>query len=397
MKRATLILAALLGLVGAANGNATTVAAGSSHRPVCDPVPTGELRCLTRVQLNQQGSPAVSTRPAGYGPAEFHQGYGLPASAKAPQTIAIIDAYDAPTIEQDLAKYSSTYQLPACTSQNGCFRKVNQRGVASTYPARNAGWALETSMDVEVAHALCENCSLLLVEADSANTGNLATAVNTAVKLGATVISNSYGGSEISNSSIVAAYNHPGVAITASAGDSGYGVSFPASLPTVVAVGGTSLTVSKAANGRYRYDGEAVWSGTGSGCSASFSAQSWQRAATGWGATSCSARRGMADVAADADPATGAAVYDSTPYSGQSGWYVLGGTSLSSPLIAAVFALADNANSTAYPASLLYAKPSGLHDITTGKNGNCATTMCHGTSGYDGPTGLGSPKGLSSF
>jgi subtilase family serine protease len=214
--------------------------------------------------------------------------------------------------------------------------------------------------------------------------------VNSAARLGATVISNSYGGSD---SSAMSAYNHPGIAITASSGDGGYGVESPASFNTVVAVGGTTLTLG-AGN---TYGGEAVWSGAGSGCSSLNTAQSWQTAASGWAQTACGTKRGVADVAADADPASGAAVYDSTAYQGQKGWFQVGGTSLSAPLIAAVFALAGNAGSVNYAASLPYANTASLHDVTSGSNGSCSTTICRGAAGYDGPTGVGTPNGTGGF
>jgi subtilase family serine protease len=339
----------------------------------------------------------ATTSPTGYGPAQFHGAYNLPITSSATQTIAIVDAYDDPTAKTDLDTYNATYGLPAFPTCAGvvttaCFQKVNQNGNASPLPKKNSGWALEISLDVQIAHAICQNCKILLVEASSNSFSNLATAVNTAARMGANVISNSYGGSETS-STLGGAYDHPGVAITASSGDNGFGVESPASYNTVVAVGGTTLNVT-ASNG---YGGEAVWSGSGSGCSAYFTARSWQQSSSGWSATGCGTRRGVADVAADADPATGASVYDSTRYQGQSGWFRVGGTSLSAPLIGAVYALAGNAGSATYPASIPYAHTSSLHDVTSGSNGSCGTTMCTGAVGYDGPTGVGTPNGTGGF
>jgi subtilase family serine protease len=273
-----------------------------------------------------------------------------------------------------------------------CFQKLNQDGKASPLPRTNAGWALEISLDVEIAHAICQDCKILLVEAKSNSFSNLAAAVNTAAAMGANVISNSYGGSEL-NSTLSGAYDHPGVAITVSAGDAGYGVESPASLNTVVAVGGTTLTLG--ANNSY--GNETVWSGTGSGCSAYFAAQSWQTGLANWSATGCGSNRGVADVAADADPATGAAVYDSTRYQGRSGWFQVGGTSLSAPLIGAVYALAGDAGAVSYPASIAYSNAGSLHDVSQGSNGSCGTIMCNAGTGYDGPTGLGTPNGLGAF
>ena len=369
-------------------------AAGQSHRPVCaGPANAGAALCHAHVVTDARGTPHVTPAPAGYGPAQFRAAYNLPSGAPSPQTIAIVDAYDSPTVASDLNAYSSAYGLPQCTTANPCFKKVNQNGVAGSYPRKDAGWALEIALDVEIAHATCANCKILLVEASSNSLTNLAAAVNTAARLGATQISNSYGGGEWSGESGITAYNHPGIAITASSGDSGYGASFPAADPHVVAVGGTTLTLG-AANA---WAGERAWSGAGSGCSSSLSAPAWQTSLASWSLTGCGTKRGIADVAADADPATGAAVYDTTTYQGRSGWFKVGGTSLSAPLIAAVYALAGNAASASYPASLAYANPSALHDVTSGSNGSCATVMCRGAAGYDGPTGLGTPNGVGGF
>jgi len=392
--RRTLLACALAALAVLAAAPAAS-AAGQSHRPVCPgPANAGAALCHAHVVTDARGTPHVTSAPAGYGPAQFRTAYNLPSGAPAPQTIAIVDAYDSPTIESDLAVYSSTFGLPPCTTANGCFRKVNQNGAAGPYPIKNAGWALEIALDVEVAHAICPNCRILLVEASSNSLANLATAVNTAARLGATQISNSYGASEFSSEGTITAYDHPGIAITASSGDYGYGTSFPAASPTVVAVGGTTLTLGAGD----AWAGETVWSGAGSGCSAYLAAKPMQTSLGAWSLTGCGTKRAIADVAADADPATGAAVYDTTKYQGRSGWFTVGGTSLSAPLIAGVYALAGNAATVAYPASLPYANRSALHDVTSGSNGTCAyVRMCKGLVGYDGPTGLGTPNGVGSF
>jgi subtilase family serine protease len=370
-------------------------AAGESHRPVCPgPANVGAALCHSHVVTDARGTPQVTPAPSGYGPAQFHTAYSLPSGAPSPQTIAIVDAYDSPTIASDLNAYSAQYGLPQCTSANPCFRKVNQYGTAGSYPRKDAGWALEIALDVEIAHAICPNCTILLVEASNNSLANLATAVNTAARLGATQISNSYGGSEWSGEASITAYDHPGIAITASSGDSGYGSSFPAASPTVVAVGGTTLTLGT----DDAWAGETVWSGSGSGCSAYLAAKPMQTTLAAWSLTGCDTKRAIADVAADADPATGAAVYDTTTYQGRSGWFKVGGTSLSAPLIAGVYALAGNAATVSYPASLPYANRSALHDVTSGSNGTCTyVRMCKGLVGYDGPTGLGTPNGAGAF
>ena len=213
---------------------------------------------------------------------------------------------------------------------------------------------------------------------------NLATAVNYAASQGVSAISNSYGGSDSAQTS---AYNHPGIAITASTGDAGYGVESPASYDSVIAVGGTSLS---RASGTSRGWSETAWSGAGSGCSTQNAKPSWQTSAT-----QCSGKAN-ADVSAVADPNTGVAVYDSTPYQGYSGWQVYGGTSASSPIIASVYTMAGNLSG--YPASYTWAHATGLNDVTSGSNGSCSTSVwCHSGTGWDGPTGLGTPNGTSSF
>jgi subtilase family serine protease len=390
----SLILGSVLG--GALSATPAVAAnAHASSRAVCPAPAFGSARCHAVAVTDANGNVTAAVLPSGFGPAQFHGAYSLPTTAPSKQTIAIVDAYNDPTAKADLDTFNSTFGLPFFPNCGGaittaCFQKVNQAGNASPLPRKNAGWALEISLDVQVAHEICQNCKILLVEAKTASFANLSTAVNTAASLGATVISNSYGGSDTGPR---AAYNHPGIAITASSGDAGYGVESPASFNTVVAVGGTTLTIA-AGN---TYGSERVWSGAGSGCSSLNTARGFQTSTAGWAATGCGTRRGVADVAADADPSTGAAVYDSTAYQGRKGWFTVGGTSLSAPLIAAVYALAGNAGSANYPASLPYAHTSSLHDVTTGSNGTCGTTMCRGAAGYDGPTGVGTPNGLNAF
>jgi hypothetical protein len=346
--------------------------------------------CGAQVVTNSAGKPLVTSAappPNAYGPAQFHTAYHLPTLAPSFQTIAIVDAYDDPTIEADLGTFSANYGLPACTTANGCFKKVNQTG-GTTYPVANANWSLEISLDVETAHAMCQNCRILLVEASSASLASLGTAENEAVALGANVISNSWGAFEYSSETIDEAryFNHPGVAITASTGDDGYGVQFPASSRYVTAVGGTTLTL----NPDNTWKSESAWSGSGSGCSGLIPKPVWQT-------DKLCTHRTVADVAADADPNTGAAVYDSVPYSGQSGWFQVGGTSLAAPLIASVYALSGSAGSV-NAGSAPYANPAALHDVTSGSNGGCGGNyLCTAGPGYDGPTGLGTPNGLAAF
>jgi len=367
---------------------ATHAANGVSaqHVPVCGAVPDGFARCHSIRVDGGQVSPNVT--PSGYGPADLQSAYKLPsATAGSGQTVAIVDAYDDPNAESDLGVYRSQYGLSPCTAASGCFRKVNQSG-GTKAPRANGGWAQEISLDLDMVSAICPNCHILLVEASSASLTNLGTAVNEAAKLGATEISNSYGGSESSSDTSYDSsyYNHPGIAITVSSGDNGYGVQYPAASQYVTAVGGTTLNH----DGSTRGWSETVWSGAGSGCSAYDPKPSWQADA------GCSMRT-VADVSAVADPNTGVAVYDSYAYQGVSGWLVFGGTSVASPIIASVYALAGNAASVTYGA-YPYSHTSSLFDVTSGSNGSCGGAyLCTGAVGYDGPTGNGTPNGTAGF
>ena len=369
---------------------------------VCsDEVGPGVAHCLAHVRTDDQAKQATPSRHpnpsptatlgnnGAYDPLYLQSAYNAPSSTGGSgQIVAIVDAYDNPNVETDLAQYRSFFGLSPCTTANGCFRKVNQRG-ATTYPVANAGWGSEESLDVQMVSALCARCGILLVEADSASIGNLGAAVNRAVAMGANVVSNSYGASEYSGEATDATsyYNHPGVAIVASSGDSGYGVEFPAAAPDVAAVGGTSLT--QTSNTGTRSGSETVWSGAGSGCSAFVAKPVWQT-------DSVCTTRSVADVAAVADPNTGVWVYDSY---GSGGWAVYGGTSAAAPIVGSMYALANNpaGSSVQLPADP-WAAPGSLNDVTSGSNGTCSVAArCTGVTGYDGPTGLGTPHGVTAF
>lgn len=338
---------------------------------------SGWARCHALIATDEQNLPLATTAPQGFGPASFRQAYKT--SAGQATTVAVVVAYDAPRIANDLKTFSQTFGLPVlteCSSAKtlGCFKKVNQRG-GSSYPKPDSGWAVEASMDVESVHGMCPNCSIILVEADSPTLENLSIAVNEAAREGAKIISNSYGGPETADQTKYdSSYRHPGVAIVASSGDSGYGTSYPAASPEVVAVGGTSLRIQGS------NITETAWNGAGSGCSSYEPKPAWQRD------KNCK-RRSLADVAADADPATGAAIYDSYPTNGRSGWFKVGGTSLAAPLVAG--AIASSGKIAGQPA-WFYGNPAATRDITAGQNGNCPSYLCKSGIGYDGPTGLGS-------
>ena len=355
------------------------------HARVCPGAVAGSARCHSWVRVDAKGTPLATTAPSGYGPADLQSAYNV-AGGTATGTIAIVDAYDDPKAESDLGVYRSQYGLPACTTANGCFTKVGQTGGA--VPKANASWSQEISLDLDMASAICPTCKILLVEASSNSFANLSAAVDQAAKTpGVVAISNSYGGSEYSGEvNDQAHYNHPGIAITVSSGDNGYGVEFPAASQYVTAVGGTHLVRSSTARGWT----ETAWSGAGSGCSAYITKPSWQTDA------GC-ARRTVADVSAVADPNTGVAVYDSYAYRGASGWMVFGGTSVASPIIASVYALAGNTASINY-GSYPYSHTASLFDVTSGSNGTCGGSyLCTAVTGFDGPTGLGSPNGTGAF
>jgi subtilase family serine protease len=360
------------------------VAGGVSVDPVCGPVAVGYARCLA---LRATGGRHLSANagPAGYHPADLQSAYKLTTTGGAGQTVAIVDAFDDPNAESDLAVYRSQFGLPPCTTANGCFKKRDQTG-GTTYPPPNVGWAEEISLDLDMVSAICKNCHILLVEATNNSLANLAAAVNEAAILGAKEISNSYGGAEFSGeTSFAASYNHPGIPITASSGDHAYaaGPQVPAAYRTLTAVGGTNLQTKANARGWK----EKAWSGAGSGCSGFITKPAWQLD------TGCS-RRTIADVSAVADPATGVSVYDTY---GVGGWLVFGGTSVSAPIIASVYALAGN-GSAINNASFAYAHTASLFDVKKGSNGTCGGSyLCTGLPGYDGPTGLGTPNGTAAF
>jgi subtilase family serine protease len=344
---------------------------------VCAQTRSGFARCMSLIQLG------VQPDAGGYGPADLISAYKLPA-AKKQQTVGIVDAFDDPNAEADLGVYRAHYGLSACTTSNGCFKKVNQSGHTSPLPSPNVGWAEEISLDVDMVSAICPTCHILLVEGNTNSFSDLALSVDEAAKLKANAISNSYGGGESGGSGEDSHYNHPGHMITASSGDSGYGAQFPATSQYVTAVGGTHLVHDTNARGW----SETVWSGAGSGCSSFETKPSWQTD------TGCS-RRTEADTSADADPQTGVVVYDS--YGISPGFYIFGGTSVASPIIASVYALAGNSKTLTY-ASKIYSHTSKLYDVVSGSNGSCGGSyLCTGKVGYDGPTGWGTPHGIGAF
>jgi subtilase family serine protease len=364
---------------------ATSAASSAKVAAACAPAKAHTMTCFALRRTDIASALAISPNatPSGLGPANLVSAYKLPSSSTT-ATVAIVDAFDDPNAESDLGTYRSQFGLPACTTANGCFRKVNQNGATSPLPASNTGWAGEISLDVDMVSAICPSCHILLVEANSASDADLYTAVDYAATH-AKYVSNSWGGGEYSGQTTDDShFNHPGVAITVSSGDSGNGSEYPATSRFVTAVGGTSLRTASNARGWT----ETAWNGAGSGCSSFDAKPTWQTVTT-----NCS-RRAEADVSAVADPATGVAVYQTF---GGSGWAVYGGTSASAPIIASVYALAGTPGASDYPASYPYSHTGNLFDVTSGSNGSCGAPQCNAGTGWDGPTGLGTPNGTAAF
>ncbi len=356
-------------------------------------VAKGTARCYATVWTTASGpqfsADATAPPASALGPADIKDAYKLPNSGGG-QTVAIVDAYGDSSAESDLAAFRSYYGLSPCTSSNGCLRKVDQRG-GTNLPPDDAGWAVETSLDLDAVSAACPNCNILLVQGDDSSLDSLGIAVDTAVSMGAKYVSNSYGvdGELPFETDSDHYYNHAGVAITVSSGDAGNVQSWPATNPNVVAVGGTRL--SKDASTARGWT-EAAWASGGSGCSLYEPHPGYQDRIN----TTCPDHRATTDISADADPASGLAVYDTL---GQNGWLQVGGTSLSSPLVAAMYALAGAPAAGTYPVTYPYdpSKAAGLFDVTDGSDGTCATILCTAGPGWDGPTGMGSPNGVAAL
>ncbi len=480
-RRGAAVAAALLAAAPPA-GAAGALAAGGDHPAAnpqtsyarivraCPPSTPGHQECyaLGRVQV-PAGSPgakpfvvndgATESGPnGGLTPAQLASAYEYdPTEGGYGQTVGIVNSFDDPNIEKDLATFDANYGLAACTTANGCFKKVGETGSTTALPkADTSGWSVEITLDVETVHAVCRNCRIVLVEVEGSGSTPHSTGVEEAIKQGATEVSNSYG-SEEGEYEKQEAYEQPGVPIVASAGDNGYyewdevnkakppalqeKPSVPAALPTVVAVGGTSLYLNE--NGTRNR--ETVWNhnglddalglknkaaegASGGGCSTLFTAKPWQQNVPGFPATGCGTKRLDNDIAAVGDPYTGFDIYDSydcgkncEEHGGGRGWETWGGTSLSAPIISAMYGLAGGGGGVSYPAATLYSHlgPTSFFDVTEGGNGYCdgepesscgkpnakygekvdceGTSACDARVGFDGPSGVGTPKGLGGF
>jgi subtilase family serine protease len=375
MQKVYALVAAVVGsLVVTGSGAAANERAAAAA--VCPSAAFGAARCHALVATDAQGNPLASLSPTGLSPATIKDVYNFTTSptAGAGKTIAIVDAYDDPSAESDLAVFSSQYGLPACTTSNGCFQKVDQTG-GTRYPRTNAGWALEISLDVQWAHAIAPGAKILLVEASTNSFTNLLAAEDYA-KTHAQYVSNSWGASEFSGeSSHDSHFAQSGVSFFVSAGDAGLPAEYPSASPNVISVGGTTLHFSGSI-----FTGETGWSNGGGGCSAYENATSAQSAFGEYGQAGCAGKRATPDVSLDADPASGVSVYDSVRYQGRQGWFTVGGTSASSPMWAARSAVAG----TAVDAATVYGSTITFRDITQGNNG----APC--LLGFDLCTGRGS-------
>jgi subtilase family protein len=371
-------------------------------RPACPVAAPRHARCFTLYRPETAVNRAVAAgirgaaaKPEGWSAQAIESAYRLPVSRNSHQTVAVSIAFDTPRLAQFLATYRSHYGLPPCTAASGCFRKVNQRGKASPLPNSGVrtGWDLEATLDVSMISVACPHCKILVVEANNDLFNNLAATDSTAARLGAQVISNSYGGREDGFLQTLApAYHHPGHTIVVSSGDFGFtAANFPANLTTVTAVGGTQLSHASNARGWTErvWDQPGIFGAGSSGCSAYEAKPAWQHD------PHCPGRT-VADVAA---VATNVPIYEKS----YGGWVSVAGTSISAPLISGVYGLAGNA-SVIGPGHT-YAHARSLFDVTKGSNalfGTPAATcgsdyLCVAKKGYDAPTGMGTPDGTGAF
>jgi hypothetical protein len=411
LRRGSLLSTAVLLLLLASSAFPVGSAAYSQsrvNRPygACEKAGHGDLECLAlRVPTVATASPDAigpafegSGEKGGFSPADLRSAYKFPETGGSGRTIAIVDAYNDPNAYSDLATYRSTYKLSECTEASGCFKKVNQKGETKNYPVANTEWSEEISLDLDMVSAVCPGCHILLVEAETSSPANLGTAENKAATLGASVISDSFGGKEVEGEAkeYGSDFKHAGIPITVASGDSGYGVEFPAGSPNVISVGGTALKKEEKST---RGWSEEVWrntefkvgekgAGTGGGCALKEETKlAWQKD------KSC-ANRTDNDVAAVASTSTPVSVYDSYETTESTRWRNMGGTSAAAPIVAGLEGLAES-SARKQGAEVFYRQPETTFDVTKGSNGECGGSyLCTAGTGYDGPTGMGSPDGV---
>jgi hypothetical protein len=398
------------------------MATANAARPMCPPASPNAFRCFGWIRTDLVAVPRGDAIPfgVGYTPSDIQSAYRLDPKAGKGQTVAIVDAYGYTRAAADLAIYRKAARLPPCTIANRCLKILNQNGASSPLPAQppvtdtnNIGWVYEQSLDLDAVSAACPHCHITLIQASNSSTLSAATATGLRESH---IVSLSFGAPESGQSPNSGLPSH-GYAIVASSGDYGGGSKLqpgnnrggpqiPCSWSTVVCAGGTRLThagtswMEKVWNDEAKRACNGPCGATGSGCSRIVPKPAWQHDA------GCRMRSSV-DVSADASVYTPLAVYNSNFRAGgySSNWGGVGGTSLSSPLIASVFALAGNVASR-HGAMELWQKHDALRDIIKGSNvylpvtGPCASSVryiCVAGRGYDGPTGWGSPKGTSNF
>ncbi|MGI9006443.1 MAG: putative Ig domain-containing protein [Streptosporangiaceae bacterium] len=390
-------------------GQVARPALPAGERYVCPPASAGtSMTCMSIIKPVALTANAAMRRTAApqangpYTPSDLQKAYRLVSYAAhngRGRTVAIVDAFSDPHAAADLAKFRKTFRLPACTTSSGCLHLYNQKGASRPLPRENKGWAVEEALDLDMVSAVCPLCHIDLIEATSNSNANLYAAENTAARK-ARYVSNSWGNYEYAaENRYNHNFNHPGHVIDFAAGDLGYGSTYPASVQYVTSVGGTSLTHSGGGRGWT----ESVWGtaanspkdGTASGCSTYEAKPSWQRQDAKAGGC---AKRTENDAAAVANPNTGVVIYTSIGVRSP-GFYEIGGTSASTPIVTAIYALAGTPVANTYPAQYPYLEARHLFDVTTGANGTCGTQryLCHGKRGFDGPTGLGTPDGIAGF
>jgi uncharacterized protein (TIGR03382 family) len=351
----------------------------------------GAKRCFAHVHATAEGfvrsaaTPAAA--PAGFGATDLQAAYKIPSTITGTPTVAIVDAYGYTALESDLAQYRTQYGLPACTSASGCLKIVNQTGTATPLPAQpptTDDWTIETALDIDMVSAACPQCKILVVQATDDQGNGLDVAQNAAATLGATVISNSWGGPEQAGQSLDGEelyFDHPNLAVFVSAGDAGYddagqGPDYPGTSSHVIAVGGTHMVKDASTRGWT----ETAWTSGGSACSLSITKPAYQT-------NSGCQFKATTDIASVGDPQTGVAVYNSR----NGGWTVVGGTSASSPFVAAIFAATGNGTQTS--GQFVKDNAAKLYDVTGGTNGTCPNAiLCRAGVGWDGPTGYGTPN-----
>ncbi len=403
-------------------------ASAGRARLCAPPKDAAHASCFASVRTDSSISSIAADIVSGLAPQDLSTLYNFPApgmqgGAGSGQTVAVVEAGDYAQAESDLSVYRTHFGLPQCQSWNGCLRKVGAGYTGTTSATGSStsisahatttaaqltalGWDAETDTDTEIVSAVCPQCRIIIAEAASNSLADLSAAVTAAVNAGATIVNTSFGAPEsAADAQFSPAYsNSRHVKVVSASGDWGFGVYYPASDPNVVAVGGTTISVVGTTVT------EAAWGGSGSGCSTVFAGPAWQHPPAVAGACQM---RNVADVSADADPLTGVAVYDSelaSPQVGQlfgffnvmipaqGGWAIFGGTSVAAPIVASMYALSGD-TSRNVGAQTLYSDPtSAFLQVTSGSNGTCSPLyLCTALPGYNGPTGLGVPDGLSSF